>query len=102
MFGLSAEDWSIVERELIAKLRNEGCTLYVFGSRARGDYQPFSDLDILVDTDRELSDLLSEIRDALEESQLPIKVDVVLWSELAESYRRFVDEEKIALSASAG
>lgn len=99
MFGLSAEDWSIVEREAIAPLQRRGCALYVFGSRARGDHQPFSDLDLLVDAAGDISDVLSEIRDTLEESELPIKVDVVLRSELAESYRPFVDAEMVAVES---
>jgi predicted nucleotidyltransferase len=94
-FGLSDEHWKLVEKLALAPLRNAGAKTWVFGSRARGDSQKFSDLDLLVsgaipDT------LLSQIREALEESPLPVRVDLVVEHELAESYRSSVEKDKIS------
>lgn len=41
MFGLSDSDFSILKQILINPLKNEGCDVWIFGSRARGDHQNF-------------------------------------------------------------
>jgi len=50
----------------------------LFGSRATGDYRESSDIDIALDGDRRLSRLdVMEIRDMLEASNIPRKIDVL-------------------------
>jgi predicted nucleotidyltransferase len=93
-FGLAPDHWSLVSKLLIFPLREKGATVFVFGSRARGDYKPFSDLDILVDGDISPS-LLSSISEDLEESNLPIRVDIVLARNLADAYTQGVDRDKV-------
>lgn len=51
--------------------------VYLFGSRARGDNTPYSDVDIAVEADVDLRRELTELRTILEESSLPYKVDIV-------------------------
>ena len=49
-----------------------------FGSRVTGDNRPFSDLDIAIAGDAPLDETtLFRLQEALEESDLPINVDVV-------------------------
>lgn len=52
-------------------------SIYLFGSRARGDAEAMSDIDIAVESDRDLHRDFSEIRSELEESLLPFKVDLI-------------------------
>lgn len=95
-FGLSDSDWSLFQSLAINPLKQAGCKTFVFGSRARGDHQKFSDLDLLIDSTGPVQlTLLSDIRADLEESNLPIKVDLVLKSELADSFRDGVMKERI-------
>ncbi len=63
-------------------------------SRARGDNQKFSDLDVLVEGNVDPK-VLSKIREDLDDSSLPIKVDIVLDSTLAESYRKGVEQDRV-------
>lgn len=61
----------------------------VYGSRATGRSRPGSDLDLVLfgpATERDLTDLWL----AFEESDLPIKVDVVAWNQIAS--QRFRDQ----------
>lgn len=88
MFGLSSDELDLLRNLLIERLKKAGAKVWIFGSRARGDHGPFSDIDILYQLPSgklALSDL-SLIREALEESHLPYKVDVVAFDDLAQSY----------------
>lgn len=96
-FGLEPRHWAIVQDLLIQPLKKAGAEVWVFGSRARGDQQVFSDLDILYSVpDGTLSpSLLFQLQDALVNSHLPIKVDIVAELDLAESYRDSVMKDRV-------
>ncbi|MBE9540577.1 MAG: nucleotidyltransferase domain-containing protein [Proteobacteria bacterium] len=36
-------------------LKNQGANVWIFGSRARGDHQEYSDLDLMVSADIDIS-----------------------------------------------
>jgi hypothetical protein len=77
--------------------RHGATNLRVFGSVARGDAGPESDLDLLVELEpgRSLLDHIALIQD-LEEA-LGCKVDVVTEKALKERYKKRVLDEMIAL-----
>ena len=56
---------------------NDEVEIYLFGSRARGDNSPFSDVDIGILASGDISDKLTLLREILEESNFPYKVDLV-------------------------
>ncbi len=51
--------------------------IYLFGSRARGENSKFSDIDIGFLSDKNLSKDLGILRELIEESNIPYKVDLV-------------------------
>lgn len=52
--------------------------IILFGSRARNDNTPQSDIDIALDAGKKIDlFIMSEIREALEESAIPFTVDVI-------------------------
>lgn len=95
MFGLTEKDWAIFNVVCLAPLKKIGARVWIFGSRARGDHRQFSDLDVIYDLPKGAKGPLPEIKDALEESDLTVKVDLVLATELAESYRQGVERDRI-------
>lgn len=61
-------------------------TVWAFGSRIKGTHLPASDLDLAVHCDRQTAaDALLKFRDALEESNLPFKVQVLDYHTLPEN-----------------
>jgi predicted nucleotidyltransferase len=88
-FGIEARHWAIIESLMLIPLRSAGVKLWVFGSRARGDHRPFSDLDVLIEGSIDPV-VLGRVQEALHESTLPITVDLVCDHDLAQSYRRQV------------
>ena len=87
-FGLTPEQYRLVVAMVVKPLSVHGAKVYCYGSRARGDYQKFSDLDLMVEGDAKVRPLLSEMREALQASDLPIKVDLVYEPDFAEAYRQ--------------
>jgi len=51
--------------------------VYLFGSRARGDHTEFSDIDLGFLSEEDISEELCLLREIIEESWLPYKVDIV-------------------------
>ncbi len=72
-----------------------GARIWCYGSRARGDYHPFSDLDIMIEAENNISpEKIGNIREVLENSNFPYKVDLVMLSEFANSYIPKYQQEK--------
>lgn len=69
-----------------------------FGSRVQGTAKEFSDLDLVLLGDEPVAaDVLSELRYALEESDLSISVDVVEWATLSPSFRRAIERAPLEI-----
>jgi len=67
-----------VRRIVTRVLGDYDVTVYLFGSHARGDAHPHSDVDVAVEsTDPLPPGVLARLREALEESTIPCRVDVV-------------------------
>lgn len=59
-------------------LAGTGAKAILFGSRARGDARQWSDIDLAIESDNDLPpEILSALREAFEESNLLLNVDVV-------------------------
>lgn len=95
-FGLTDEQYKILETILIKPLQSRQAELFVFGSRARGNHHPYSDIDIMYKENPESSisdSFVGQIKENLENSNLPIKVDLVSDKDLAKSYRDSVEKD---------
>lgn len=95
--GLSPSEYSLLSQIVLDPLRQAGCTIWVFGSRARGTQHPFSDIDLLYElpVGKTLPDgYVSKIKENIENSRLNYKVDLVNVSNLADSYRTSVFNDR--------
>lgn len=86
----------LASQEFLRRLFQErlpaGCSVYLFGSRARGDATWNSDFDFWIDptVDRKI---LVEIEEILEESFVPYHVDLVTTDQLKGEFGRQVRAE---------
>ncbi len=96
-FGVSAQDFALLKKILFDPIHAHQGSVWIFGSRARGQFHPYSDLDVLIVAPHLPQSLLLDIKEKLEESNLPFKVDIVLEENLAKSYRDQVMRERIKL-----
>ncbi len=82
-----------IEKILKEIFKDKKVKVYIFGSRARGDHTPRSDLDLGFLSEEDISYELSLIREILEESNLTFFVDVVDLSRTSEEFRESVLRE---------
>jgi predicted nucleotidyltransferase len=87
MFGLTPGEYAWILDEVVAPLTARGAQVYCYGSRARGDHGPHSDLDLMVEAKEDLSALVSLLQERLTESNFPYKVDLVQFRHFADAYK---------------
>lgn len=93
---VDSPDLSEARRIVLDRLRGQGARVYLYGSWVSGRPSRVSDIDIGVLPEEKLPDgLLSEIHEALEESNVVYPVDLVDLSEVSSSFRERVVREGI-------
>ena len=75
--------------------QNQPVRIYLFGSWARGEAKRSSDVDIAIESKDDMSFLIGEFREALENSCIIYNVDVVDMNFAAESLCKKIREEGI-------
>ncbi len=102
MIDIEKEHLSLVQD--ILKQHVSDCEVRAFGSRVNGTASRFSDLDIVLQCEGELSwEKLQGLKDAFASSDLPITVDVLDWHAISESFRKLISKEyEVIQSATAG
>lgn len=97
MFGLkNSEFYKIIE--ILKKYSQEIRWVKIFGSRARGDFKNYSDIDLAIsfkeNTLGSTLDTILELKDRFSESVLPFKVDIVGYEKIAnEKLLNYIETE---------
>lgn len=86
-FGLTTDQYQFVVETVVGPLRKQGAKVYCYGSRARGEQQEFSDLDLMVESPDDLSRQIAVFCEDLTSSNFPYKVDLVEFSQFADTYK---------------
>ena len=81
---LSQEHLEVVVDALRAHL--PGVAVWAYGSRVRGNARKYSDLDLVAFISQKQTARLGELRQALEDSDLPFRVDLFAWHEIPQSF----------------
>ncbi|MEA3507881.1 MAG: nucleotidyltransferase domain-containing protein [Synergistota bacterium] len=96
---LGVDCWALSEAKKIAldSVKDLPVKVFLFGSRARGNNRPFSDIDIALEHENgALSPaLLALLRERFEESLIPFMVDLVDLGVASEVFNNAVKEEAI-------
>jgi len=91
MIDLAPAEFAEVKRILLAHV--PGAEVRAFGSRVHGRTKPWSDLDLVILGPAPLSATeLGELREAFEESMLPMRVDLVDGHTLGPEFRALISE----------
>jgi len=74
--------------------------VFAFGSRVQGNGHEASDLDLVArrpDALLEVTTSLSALREALIDSNLPIRVDLLDWADLPHSFQRQIERAYVVV-----
>ena len=67
-------------------------TFYVYGSRAKKKARKNSDLDLCY-KENIPSNIISDIKEQFEESDLPFKVDIVSWENMSPAFQKLIEKD---------
>ena len=91
MIDLNPEHLKLIQR--ILKEHVPHYEVRAFGSRVKWNAQDYSDLDIAVVGSRSLTlRQTGRLAEAFEDSDLPIRVDIVEWLSISEGFRSIIAE----------
>lgn len=79
-YGLKEEEWEMLRNVFAKNPQIEKVVLY--GSRAKGTYKPFSDVDITLVGDKLSTYDLADIINSIDELLLPYMFDISLYHKL--------------------
>jgi uncharacterized protein len=72
--------------------------IMVFGSRARGEGKTYSDLDLAVSGNKELSlESKALLIDAFQNSDLPFRVEIVDLAEVEDSFKKIISIDLVQI-----
>lgn len=82
-------------KELLSKFLPAQTKIWVFGSRIKGTAKQFSDLDLAIELTQAMSKTdWIDLKAAFDQSLLPMKVDLVRFDEIDDSFKAIIDQEK--------
>jgi predicted nucleotidyltransferase len=88
------------DRDMLLALLNRflpGVEVWAHGSRVKGHARSASDLDLVAFTTDERGSQVTALREALDESRLPFRVDLAVWDDVPERFRANILETHMVL-----
>lgn len=98
MIDLRKKDKVILCR-LAQEIFKQGTEIWAYGSRVKGTNHDASDLDLIIQLgsnsvpDNEYFQQLSDFKEALQESTIPIFVQVFAWTQIPEAFKENIKAE---------
>lgn len=99
-FGLEKRHLDFILQVLQENIPQKDAKFYVFGSRAKGNYKEYSDIDIAVQLqDEKLSaDILGKILIEFSDSTLPYEVDVVDLNAIDKKFKELILDSLVEIN----
>jgi len=97
---IASIDISEEQRQILLDLLSKylaNTQVWAFGSRVKWTTRSNSDLDLVVFSSPEQDSHVSALKEALEESNLPFRVDLLVWDKLPENFQRNIEEGYVVL-----
>ena len=98
--ALNNIDLTAAQRKEVAALLQRylpDTEVWAYGSRVKFTAKPHSDLDMVTFASQEQSQAVANLREAFEESSLPFRVDLFVWDEVPEEFRKNIEEARVVV-----
>ena len=98
--ALNNIDLTVSERKTISSLLKRyvpNTQVWAYGSRVTFKARPTSDLDMVVFADEHQSAAVGNLRETLEESDFPFRVDLFVWDKVPERFKPNIEEAYFVL-----
>jgi predicted nucleotidyltransferase len=96
VLAMTAEELSLLQSILKRYVPN--FKVWAFGSRVTGTHKPYSDLDLALVGDEPISiQTRAMLSEALSNSGLPYKVDIVDWASTSEAFQQLIEKQKLVI-----
>ena len=96
-FGLEESQIDFIKNILQKYVKNSDAKFYIFGSRAKGCFKEYSDVDIAIDSNDFDDDIKLKIEAEFENSTFPCEVDIVDLNNIKESFRNLIQDDLVLL-----
>ena len=98
-FGLEQRHIDFILQILHNNIPQKDAKFYIFGSRSKGNYKEYSDIDIAVELPKErlTADILGKILIEFNDSTLPYEVDVVDLNAIDEKFKNLISNSLIQI-----
>ncbi|MDR1964867.1 MAG: nucleotidyltransferase domain-containing protein [Planctomycetaceae bacterium] len=96
--GLTLEPVDLAMVLAILRRRIPDRTVWVFGSRANGKARKNSDLDLVIQGSEAIpNDLYNQLVEDFDESDLPIRVDLLDWNRIDNDFKPYINKNHVVL-----
>lgn len=83
--------------EVLKILRTFPYKVYAYGSRARGNFKKFSDIDLYIDKNIP-DEMLAHLREAFDASNLSVKVDILTSKHCSPEFFELIKQDLILIN----
>ncbi len=97
MFGLEDRHILFIKEMLKKHVTDKEAKFYIFGSRAKGKYREYSDVDIAVDSPNFTYEIKSKLELDFENSTFPYEVDIVDLNSIKESFKNIIKDDLVEI-----
>jgi len=98
MFGLEDRHLNFIKDMLKKHIQNKDAKFYIFGSRAKGKYREYSDVDIAIDSPDMTSEKKLKLESDFENSTFPYEVDILDLNTIKENFKNIIKEDLVELN----
>ena len=97
MLDLTSTQLAEIKAILSENLKDDA-EVYAFGSRTKNTARQYSDLDLLIKASQPIAyGTLALLEDALSESNLPFKTDLIDWHRINEEFQNHIKPQLIRI-----